>query len=468
MSTALLTDRYELTMIDAAIRSGRHDRECIFEVLARRLPDGRRYGIVGGTGRLLDLISEFRFGDAELEFLRNNNVVAPATLDWLADYSFHGNVTGYREGEAYFPGSPLLVIDGTFAEAVILETLVLSVLNYDSAIASAAARMVSAAGGRPLAEMGSRRTGERSAVAAARAAFIAGFGATSNLEAGRRWGIPTMGTAAHSFTLLHDSEEEAFRAQVDALGPETTLLVDTYDVTAAVDLAVKVAGTGLGAVRIDSGDLPAQVAAVRAQLDSLGATGTKITVTNDLDEYTIAALGAAPVNSFGVGTSVVTGSGHPAAGMVYKLVARRDDSGEWVSVAKKSVAKATVGGRKSASRALVRGVATEETIHVETDARAPFSGGDAFGASGAASGASGAASGASGAAARGATALGAEGGGKRPLMVALMTGGVADQAWTGAAGTLAAREHCAAAVAELPADALRLSRGEPAIPTRYR
>ncbi len=467
MSTALLTDRYELTMIDAAIRSGRHDRECIFEVFARRLPDGRRYGIVGGTGRLLELVSEFRFGDAELEFLRDNKVVAPATLEWLANYSFQGNISGYREGEVYFPGSPLLVIDGTFAEAVILETLALSVLNYDSAIASAASRMVSAAGGRPLAEMGSRRTGERSAVAAARAAYIAGFGATSNLEAGRSWGIPTMGTAAHSFTLLHDTEEEAFRAQVDALGPGTTLLVDTYDVTAAVDLAVQVAGTGLGAVRIDSGDLPAQVAAVRAQLDSLGAINTKITVTNDLDEYTIAALGAAPVNSFGVGTSVVTGSGHPAAGMVYKLVAHRDDAGEWVSVAKKSVAKATVGGRKTASRTLVRGIATEENIHVETEQPAAVSDGGAA-AGGGPAGAGSAGGGPAGAGSAGAGSGGSETTVQRPLMVALMTAGVADAAWTGAAGTLAAREHRAAAVAELPADALRLSRGEPAIPTRYR
>ncbi len=270
MTSALLTDRYELTMLDAAIGSGRHERECVFELFTRRLPEGRRYGVVAGTGRLLQLIREFRFGDAELAWLRDANVVSETAVDWLADYRFTGTIHGYREGDLYFPGSPILVVDGTFAEAVILETLALSVMNYDSAVAAAAARMVSAAEGRPLAEMGSRRTGERSAVAAARAAFIAGFGATSNLEAGRSWGIPTMGTAAHSFTLLHDSEEEAFEAQVDALGPDTTLLVDTYDVEAAVALAVKVAGPELGAVRIDSGDLPSLVADVRRQLDSLG------------------------------------------------------------------------------------------------------------------------------------------------------------------------------------------------------
>ncbi|HEX4058886.1 MAG TPA: nicotinate phosphoribosyltransferase [Galbitalea sp.] len=429
MTSALLTDRYELTMIDAAIGSGMHERECVFEVFARRLPDGRRYGVVAGTGRLIELVRDFRFGDAELAWLRENAVVDTATIDWLANYRFGGTITGYREGEVYFPGSPMLVVQGGFAEAVVLETLALSVLNYDSAVASAASRMVTAANGRPVAEMGSRRANERAAVAAARAAFIGGFGATSNLEAGRTWGIPTMGTAAHAFTLLHNSEEEAFRAQVEALGSGTTLLVDTFDVPTAVELAVKVAGTGLGAVRIDSGDLPSQVAAVRAQLDKLGATGTRITVTNDLDEYAIAALAAAPLDSFGVGTSVVTGSGHPAAGLVYKLVARRDDSGAWQSVAKKSVAKATIGGRKVPVRELVGGVAHSETIYIGAAPEASAS--------------------------------------MRPLLVSLIDRGVLDEQYLGVDGTVRARDHRAAAVAELPEEALRLSKGEPAIPTRY-
>ena len=429
MTSALLTDHYELTMIDAAMRSGLHDRECVFEVFARRLPEGRRYGIVAGTGRLLDLIRDFRFEDTELGWLRAHGIVTETTLDWLANYKFTGNISGYQEGEVYFPNSPILVVDGTFAEAVVLETLALSVLNYDSAIASAAARMVSAADARPLAEMGSRRTGEHSAVAAARAAFISGFAATSNLEAGREWGIPTMGTAAHAFTLLHDSEEEAFRSQVAALGSGTTLLVDTYDVQTAVETAVRVAGTGLGAVRIDSGDLPAQVAAVRRQLDSLGAVNTKITVTNDLDEYTIAALRAAPVDSYGVGTSVVTGSGHPAASMVYKLVARRDNAGEWVSVAKKSAAKATVGGRKHPVRSLENGVAVAETIYVGEEPKAT----DA----------------------------------ERRLLVPLMINGEPVANYLGAHGTGVARAHRAAAIAELPDQAFRLGRGEPAIPTVY-
>jgi nicotinate phosphoribosyltransferase len=429
MTSALLTDRYELTMIDAAIGSGTHDRECVFEVFARRLPDGRRYGVVAGTGRLLELIQDFRFGDAELTWLRENDVVNAETIDWLADYRFTGSISGYREGEVYFPGSPLLVVQGGFAEGVVLETLVLSVLNYDSAVAAAASRVATAADGRPLAEMGSRRASERAAVAAARASWIAGFDATSNLEAGRSWGVPTMGTSAHAFTLLHDTEEAAFEAQVKALGPGTTLLVDTYDVATAVDLAVKVAGTELGAVRIDSGDLPQQVAAVRAQLDALGATSTKITVSGDLDEFTVAALRAASVDSYGVGTSVATGSGHPTAGLVYKLVARRDDAGEWIPVAKKSAEKATIGGRKTPVRTLSGGVAAAETIYI---------GG-----------------------------VPADAAHERPLLVPLMTDGGADEQYLGTAGTLRAREHRAAAVAELPVDALRLSRGEAAIPTHY-
>jgi nicotinate phosphoribosyltransferase len=429
MTSALLTDRYELTMIDAALRDGTADRRCVFELFTRRLAPGRRFGVVAGTGRLLDALSSFRFGEPELEWLRANSVVSDATLDWLASYRFTGSISGYREGEVYFPGSPLLVVESSFAEGVILETLALSILNYDSAVASAAARMVSAADGRPLAEMGSRRTGERSAVAAARAAYIAGFTATSNLEAGRTWGVPTMGTAAHAFTLLHDSEEEAFRAQVEAMGTGTTLLVDTYDITEGIDTAIRVAGTSLGAIRIDSGDLGPVVSAARAQLDALGATSTRITVTNDLDEFTIATLRASPVDSYGVGTSLVTGSGAPASGMVYKLVAFQSSTGDWVPVGKRSDGKATVAGRKVAVRSLDHGVAVEETIYVEEPETLPKPG--------------------------------------RGLLVDLVTNGVVDEEHLGPEGVAAAREHHRAAIAELPFVAFGLSRGEPVIPTVY-
>jgi nicotinate phosphoribosyltransferase len=430
-SSALLTDRYELTMLDAALLRGTHDRECVFEAFTRHLPAGRRYGILAGTGRLLELIEQFRFGDADLEYLRDNRVVRQETLDWLADYRFSGTIRGYREGEVFFPGSPFLIVDAPFAEGVILETLILSVFNYDSAVASAAARMVTAAAGRPLAEMGSRRANERSAVAAARAAYVAGFGATSNLEAGRTWGVPTMGTAAHAFTLLHDDEEDAFRAQVAALGPGTTLLVDTFDVERAIETAVRVAGPELGAIRLDSGDLPKLVRRVREQLDRLGATKTRITVTNDLDEFTIAALSSSPVDSYGVGTSVVTGSGSPASGMVYKLVAHRDDAGDWVAVAKKSDGKPSIGGRKHPVRRLdTSGHAVAEVVHIVEAGDTPDDTG-------------------------------------RDLLVPLITEGELHREHLGPAGTLRAREHREAAMRELPDQAFRLGRGDPVLPTIF-
>ncbi|WP_311476912.1 nicotinate phosphoribosyltransferase [uncultured Gulosibacter sp.] len=429
-STALLTDHYELTMVDAALQDGTANRECVFELFARKLPNDRRYGIVAGVGRALEQLAHFRFDDAELEFLRQQQVVSDSTLNWLANYRFSGSIRGYREGEVYFPQSPLLEVRSTFAEGVVLETLLLSVYNYDSAVASAAARMVGAADGRPLAEMGSRRTGERSAVAAARAAYIAGFSATSNLEAGRSYGVPTMGTAAHSWTLLHDSERDAFTSQVAALGTDTTLLIDTYNVTDAVRTAIEVAGPTLGGVRLDSGDLPVLVREVREQLDDLGAVDTKITVTNDLDEFAIAALAASPVDSFGVGTSVVTGSGSVASGMVYKLVARRDDAGEWVPVAKASPGKQSIGGMKYAVRRRdERGIATGELISV---GGLPV--GDAD---------------------------------DRPLFVDLVTDGEIATEYTGAPGVQAARKHCAAALQELPRTARRLGKGDPAINTYF-
>jgi nicotinate phosphoribosyltransferase len=293
-----------------------------------------------------------------------------------------------------------------------------------------------AAGDRPLAEMGSRRASEEAAVAAARAAYIAGFAATSNLEAGRRWGVPTMGTAAHAWTLLHDSEEAAFRSQIDALGTDTTLLIDTYDIREGVRTAIRVAGTGLGGVRIDSGDLPIVAGEVRALLDELGATDTRITVTSDLDEYAIAALAASPVDSYGVGTSVVTGSGAPTAGLVFKLVARAAEDGSWVPVAKASAQKASHGGRKAAFRTLDSGTATSELIAVS----------DGFEE----------------------LATAAQFPGARPLQVPLVVDGEPDAAALGPAGVATARAHHARVREELPVRALALSKSEPALPTEYR
>jgi nicotinate phosphoribosyltransferase len=425
-STGLLTDHYELTMLRGALHSGMAHRRSVFEVFARYLPHGRRYGVVAGTGRLLDALEQFRFDRRQLDYLATAGITDDATLSFLESYRFSGSIWGYAEGDCYFPGSPILVVEGTFAEAVVLETLSLSILNHDCAVASAASRMVRAATGRPLIEMGSRRTHERAAVASARAAYLAGFASTSNLQAGYEFGIPTSGTSAHAFTLLHDDERQAFAAQVEALGTGTTLLVDTYDVAPAVRTAVAVAGPDLGAVRIDSGDLGLAAREVRAQLDALGAGHTRIVLTGDLDEHSIAALAAAPVDGYGVGTSLVTGSGAPTAALVYKMVARAGENGDGrlLPVAKRSVGKPSRGGRKWAVRELgPDGHAVAERV---TDTPpGPGQG--------------------------------------RPLLVQL----VRDGEITGREPVAQARARHDAAVAELPSHARQLSRGYPAIPTTF-
>ena len=349
-------------MLQAALRDGSANRQVTCEVFGRRLPNERRYGVVAGTERVLRAVEDFRFSAnqlAEMDFLDDK------TKEYLRHYRFSGQIDGYREGELYFPNSPILTVRGTFGECVVLETVILSIMNADSAVASAASRMVTAADGRPIIEMGSRRTHEYAAVTAARAAYLAGFEATSNLEAGYRYGIPVSGTAAHSWTLAHTNpddtpnEEAAFRSQIDTLGVETTLLVDTYDITKGVETAVKVGGPQLGGVRIDSGDLGAVTRRVRKQLDDLGNHNTNIVVSSDLDEFAIAGLRGDPVDVYGVGTSVATGSGAPTAGMVYKVV-----EVDGIPVAKRSTSKQSVGGAKRALRTYrSSGVAVEEIVY---------------------------------------------------------------------------------------------------------
>ena len=426
-------------MLDAALKDGTAHRRCTFEVFGRRLPATRRFGVVAGTGRILEALERFEFDDEQIEWLSSQGIISEEAASFLATWRFTGDMWGYAEGECYFPGSPLLTVEGSFADCTLLETLLLSILNHDCAVASAASRMTIAAHGRPCMDMGARRAHERAAVSAARAAIIGGFQGTSDLEAAKRYGIHAIGTAAHAFTLLHDSERDAFDSQVVSLGAGTTLLVDTYDIAQGVVNAVeaaRAAGGELGAVRLDSGDLVAQAFKVRGQLDAMGATSTKITVTSDLDEYAIAALGAAPVDSYGVGTRLVTGSGVPTAALVYKVVSREDASGAIVPVAKKSESKSTVGGRKVAGRVMGDdGYASEELLLVGTSME------------------------------EGQKLLAERG--ARPLQVPLVRQGVIDStAWSPDA-LARAQEHHLRARNELPYQAWRLSEGEVAIPTRY-
>lgn len=372
------TDRYEVTMIDAALESGIADRRAVFEVFTRRLPAGRRYGVVAGTARVVEAIEAFRFTPDHIDFLGELGLSARA-LDWLAGYRFRGDVWGYPEGEVYFPTSPVLTVESTFADAVVLETVILSILNHDCAVAAAASRMVTAAHGRRTIEMGSRRTDPDAAVAAARAAAIAGLDATSNLAAGAWFGLATAGTAAHAFTLAHLAEPAAFRAQIAAQGIGTTLLVDTWHIPEGLRNAVAAAhefgASGPGGVRIDSGDLVAETHSARSLLDELGAWNTRIVVSGDLDEYRMQELieAGAPIDVFGVGTSLVTGSGAPTAGLTYKLVAIDDINGVLQPVAKRSAGKAGIGGRKRARRLRGPDGALIETLELglPLDADAP-------------------------------------------------------------------------------------------------
>jgi nicotinate phosphoribosyltransferase len=439
-SCGLLTDHYELTMVEAALGSGVVHHRAVFEVFARGLPPGRRYGVVAGTGRLVETLADFSFGRPELDWLARARVVGDRTLEWLADYRFTGTITGYREGELFFPGSPILTVDAPFGEALVLETLVLSVLNHDCAVAAAGSRMVNAAGGRPLVEAGGRRTHEWAAPAAARAAWLVGFTATSNLEAGRRWGIPTAGTTAHAFTLAHADEAAAFRAQLAALGSSTTLLVDTFDIPAGIERAIAEAGPGLGAIRIDSGDLAVEARRARTLLDRLGATRTRIVTSGDLDEWRIAALSDAPVDAMLVGTQLVVGSGAPTAGLVYKLVAVAREPGRDAPlepVAKRSVGKATRGGAKAAFRRLLPSGRAEVELVSGLAALEPGAwttvpaAGDTGGASR-----------------------------LRPLQVVLVDAGAPR---LGVLDLAAARRHHQRCLEELPPEALRLDAGEPAL-----
>lgn len=344
-SDALHTDHYELTMVAAALAEGTGGRTTTFHCFARRLPGGADFGVVCGVEAALDALEDFSFPEDELDHLEAVGVIDERTRAHLEGWRFHGDVEGLADGDLWFPDEPVLTVTAPFTDAVVLETVVLSAIGPASSVATAAARMREAAGERTLIEMGSRRVHHAFAVEAARAAVVGGFDATSNLAAGRRYGIPTAGTAAHAWTLLHtgaDGEEQAFRAQMQQLGTSTTLLVDTFDTAEGIRRAVAAARSlgvdGPGAVRIDSGDLPTESRRAREQLDRAGARDTRIVVSGDLGTDELETLSEAPVDGYGVGTKVVAA---PSAGFVYKLV---EVDGVGVAKSSGTPGKATIPG----------------------------------------------------------------------------------------------------------------------------
>jgi nicotinate phosphoribosyltransferase len=363
LSPALLTDRYQLTMLAAYAREGLADRPATFELFARRLPPARRYLVAAGLGRALPLLAGLRFTSDDLAWLSADPVLGPALREpkvrkVFEELSFRARVWAVPEGRVCYPGEPLLRVEGTLAEGQLVETLLLSILNHDIRIASKCARIVAAADGRPCFEFGSRRTHELAAVSAARAAYVAGFASTSNEAAARAYGIPVAGTMAHAYLLAHaadageEGEEGAFDAFTRTFEVPMTCLVDTFDTHRGVRRAAAAAGQRLAGVRIDSGDLGALARDARAILDEAGLRQAKVVVSDDLDENKIAALlaGGAPVDAFGVGTMAVSPPDHPSLGAVYKLVGMEAHDGSWVAVQKRAPGKGSHAAPKQVFR----------------------------------------------------------------------------------------------------------------------
>lgn len=323
-STGLATDLYELTMAAAYHANERHERAS-FELFVRKLPPERSYLITAGLEQALQYLCTLSFRAEEIDYLRRLPVfarVAPGFFDYLHDFHFSGEVWAMPEGTVAFAGEPLLRVTAPLIEAQIVETYLLSTINFQTMIATKASRVVEAAQGRGVIEFGGRRAhGMEAALYAARAAFIGGCIGTSNVEAGRLFDIPVYGTAAHSWTMAFEREIDAFRAYYRVFPESTTLLLDTYDTISAAHLATEF-GPNLRGVRLDSGDLAGLSKQVRAILDEAGMKNTKILASGDLNEYKITELLAAGarIDLFGVGTDLSTSRDAPALGGVYKLV----------------------------------------------------------------------------------------------------------------------------------------------------
>lgn len=320
----LSTDLYQLTMGAAYWRSGKTGL-ATFELFVRRLPERRSYLVAAGLAQALEYLSELRLTREETDYLRGLPIFAGVEreyFDYLEEIRFRGEVWAVPEGTVVFAGEPILRVTAPLIEAQMVETYLLATINFQTSIATKAARMVEAAGGRSIIEFGARRChGFEAAVLAARAAWVGGCVGTSNVEAGYRFGIPVYGTAAHSFTMAFAQEIDAFRAFYDVFGEQTTLLLDTYDTIRAAQLATEF-GPSLRGVRLDSGDLGRLSVEVRAILDRAGMESTRIMASGDLNEERISTLvrAGAPIDLFGVGTELSTSRDEPALGGVYKLV----------------------------------------------------------------------------------------------------------------------------------------------------
>jgi nicotinate phosphoribosyltransferase len=352
--SALNTDLYQLTMAAGYFAAGKMDELATFEITIRRLPENRNFLLAAGLQQAVEYLRNLQFKPEEVEYLRTLPQLAKAPeefFDFVLNLRFTGELSAAPEGTAIFANEPLAIVRAPLLEAQIVETYLLTTFAFQTLIASKAARCVSAAQGRPVVEFGSRRAhGPEAGILAGRAAYLAGCLGTSNAEAGRRFGIPVFGTAAHAWTMAFPSEEESFRALQELLGENTVFLVDTYDTVEGTQLAAKI-GKPMWGVRIDSGDLVALARKVRRILDDAGLSDVKIFATNDLNEFKVAEMLAAgaPIDAFGIGTQLATSFDAPALSAVYKMVELRRGA-EIYYTAKFSDEKKTLPGAKQIYR----------------------------------------------------------------------------------------------------------------------
>jgi nicotinate phosphoribosyltransferase len=351
--SGLQTDLYELTMAAGYLQTG-FDARATFELFVRSLPPRRNYLVAAGLDQALDFLENVHFPEEEISYLRKQAVfrhIQGDFFEYLANFRFSGKVWALPEGTIFFPGEPILRVTAPIVEAQIVETFLLAAINFQTIIASKAARLTQAAQGRTVIEFGTRRAhGMEPGVLAARAAVIGGCQGTSNVAAGHRFGIPTYGTQAHSWIMAHEDEEEAFRKFLDIFPDHAVLLVDTYDVRAAVEKIISMGRKPRG-IRLDSGDVAADSIWARQRLDQAGWKNVIVFASGDLDEERITSLLAegARIDGFGVGTALVTSNDSPTLGVIYKLVETEID-GKVRSAAKFSVAKITYPGRKQVFR----------------------------------------------------------------------------------------------------------------------
>jgi nicotinate phosphoribosyltransferase len=351
--SGLLTDLYELTMAAGYLQT-RFEARATFELFVRHLPPRRNYLVAAGLEQALQFLENVHFTPDEIDYLRRHPVfrnIRDEFFDYLAKFRFTGDVWAMPEGTLVFPGEPMLRVVAPIIEGQIMETYLLATLSYQTMIASKAARVVTAAQGRQIVEFGARRAhGSQASLLAARAAAIGGALGTSNVLAGQQFGMETYGTQAHSWVMAHEDETEAFRHFLDAFPEHSVLLLDTYDVRAAVKKIIAMGRKPAG-VRLDSGDLAKDSRWVRQQLDRAGWKDVKIFASGDLDENKIAALLAkhAAIDSFGVGTALATPGDAPHLNLIYKLV-EVERGGKMREAAKLSMAKVTYPGRKQVFR----------------------------------------------------------------------------------------------------------------------